>query len=342
MNEMKHTQWLHIMERALKEGWGMLPSPPDERDWPLSAIAEPVTLPPAVRLDNFVPFVLDQGKCGTCVAFSGAQINNTFTNRRKALPRDGLSPLFLYVRCKQEDGIPKQEGTYPRVALKVMQKDGIAPESALPYSQLPQDACLLFPEITATHIAAAQDYRIKAYARLYTVDEMKQALAAGKLIMAGVLVTDSFLSPASGVIPLPGGRILGLHAIVICGYDNTKKAFRMVNSWGEGWGEKGFAWLPYAFCEWREKDLGMEALMEAWAVETEYILPNERTETLDQPPVIVNNRIMAPVRWIIENSGGVVLDWNNSTKTVTYRTAKGEVVTMQVDNPKVEIKDGLA
>lgn len=339
MNEMKHIQWLHIMERALKEGWGMLPSPPDERDWPLSAIAEPVTLPPAVRLDNFVPFILDQGKCGTCVAFSGAQINNVFANRRQALPKDGLSPLFLYVRCKEEDGIPKQEGTYPRVALKVMQKDGIAPESTLPYSRLPQDACLLFPEITATHIAAAQDYRVKAYARLQAVEEMKQALVAGKLIMAGVLVTDSFLCPVDGVIPLPEGRILGAHAIALCGYDDAKKAFRMVNSWGVDWGEKGFAWLPYAFCTWKA-DLGMEALMESWAVETEYIPLRERTEILDQPPVIINNRTMAPVRWIIENSGGIVLSWDNDTKTVTYRTAKGEVVVMQVDNPKVKVRDG--
>lgn len=318
----------------------MLPSPPDERDWPLAAIAEPVTLPLAVRLDNHIPFVLDQGKCGTCVAFSGAQINNTFTNRRKALPKDGLSPLFLYVRCKQEDGIPGQEGTYPRVALKVMQKDGMAPENALPYSQLPQDACLLFPEITTAHIDAAQDYRVKAYARLWTVDEMKQALAAGKLIMAGVLVTDSFLQPENGVILLPEGRLLGLHAIVICGYDDARQAFRMVNSWGDSWGEKGFAWLPYEFCRWKS-DLGMEALMEAWAVETEYIPPQERTETLDQPPVILNGRTMAPVRWIIENSGGSILDWNNNTKTVTYRTVKGEIVTMQVDNRKVEIRNEM-
>ena len=328
------------MERALKAGWGMLPSPPDERDYPLAAIADPVALPPAVRMDDLIPFTMDQGQCGTCVAFSGAQVGNVFADCKDALPEKGLSPLFLYIRCKQEDGIPEQEGTYLRVALKVMQKDGIAPEKVLPYSRLPQDACLLFPEVTAAHITAAQDYRIKAYARLYTVGEMKQALAAGKLIMAGVLVTDSFLSPVDGVVPLPWGKVLGGHAIVFCGYDDAKKAFRMVNSWGKSWGEEGFGWLPYAFCEW-ESDLGMEALMEAWAVEMEYTPPQKRTEILDQPPVIINNRIMAPVRWIIENSGGVVLDWDNDTKTVTYRTAKGEVVSMQVDNPRVEIRGGI-
>lgn len=336
MNELKHTQWLHIMERALKEGWGMLPSPPDERDWPLSAIAEPVTLPPAVRLDNFVPFVLDQGKCGTCVAFSGAQINNVFANRRQALPKDGLSPLFLYVRCKQEDGIPKQEGTYPRVALKVMQKDGIAPESTLPYSRLPQDACLLFPEITEVHISAAQEFKIKAYARLWTVDEMKQALAAGKLIMAGVLVTDSFLCPVDGVIPLPEGRILGAHAIALCGYDDTKQAFRIVNSWGTAWGEKGFAWLPYAFCEWKS-DLGMTALAEAWAVEGEEVLQPEPEPTqglkiemwignktamvdgkevvLDVPPEISNGRTLVPIRFVAENIGAKVT-WHAKEKKI--------------------------
>lgn len=340
MLEQSHSRWQKLMERAKKENWGMLPSPPDERDWPLSRIVAPVALPRSVRLDHLVPHIFDQGRCGTCVGMAGATIKNAFANRKKVLPESGLSPLFLYTRCKQEDGIPDQEGTYPRVALKVMQHDGIAPESVLPYSELPQDACLRFPEITQAYLDAAQDFKIKAYARLWAVDEMKQALAAGKLIMAGVLVTDSFLQPQNGVIPVPEGRLLGLHAIALCGYDDTKQAFRIVNSWGTAWGEKGFAWLPYAFCEWKS-DLGMTALAEAWAVEGEEVLQpepeptqglkiemwignkialvNGKTIELDIPPEIKDGRTLVPMRFVAENIGAKITWYAQEKKIIIER-----------------------
>lgn len=37
------------------------------------------------------------------------------------------------------------------------------------------------------------------------------------------------------------------HAIFICGYDDDQAAFRIKNSWGTSWGDKGFAWLPYDY-----------------------------------------------------------------------------------------------
>lgn len=35
------------------------------------------------------------------------------------------------------------------------------------------------------------------------------------------------------------------HGIVIVGWDETKSAWRIKNSWGTGWGDKGFAWVGY-------------------------------------------------------------------------------------------------
>jgi C1A family cysteine protease len=37
------------------------------------------------------------------------------------------------------------------------------------------------------------------------------------------------------------------HAMVITGYDDDKKAFRVMNSWSTAWGDKGFAWIDYDF-----------------------------------------------------------------------------------------------
>lgn len=42
-----------------------------------------------------------------------------------------------------------------------------------------------------------------------------------------------------------GGGIAGGHAYLVRGYDDSKSALRIQNSWGKSWGEKGLAWLSY-------------------------------------------------------------------------------------------------
>ena len=33
--------------------------------------------------------------------------------------------------------------------------------------------------------------------------------------------------------------------MTIVGYDDEKQAFKIMNSWGKGWGEEGYMWLNY-------------------------------------------------------------------------------------------------
>lgn len=44
----------------------------------------------------------------------------------------------------------------------------------------------------------------------------------------------------------------GGHAMLIVGFDDTKKAFKVQNSWGTGWGDKGYIWVSYDM--WSSKD----------------------------------------------------------------------------------------
>lgn len=43
-----------------------------------------------------------------------------------------------------------------------------------------------------------------------------------------------------------GANLLGGHANIIYGYDDTKKVFLMENSWGTNWGNAGYWYLPYS------------------------------------------------------------------------------------------------
>jgi hypothetical protein len=55
--------------------------------------------------------------------------------------------------------------------------------------------------------------------------------------------------------------------------------------------------------------------------------------------IIQNSRALAPLRFIVEVNGGQILDWNNQTKTVIFRTTAGKVVRMQANSAEVVIKE---
>lgn len=35
--------------------------------------------------------------------------------------------------------------------------------------------------------------------------------------------------------------------MIITGFDDSKNAFRIMNSWSAAWGDKGFGWIDYGF-----------------------------------------------------------------------------------------------
>ena len=39
----------------------------------------------------------------------------------------------------------------------------------------------------------------------------------------------------------------GFHAMILSGYDDSKNAFKVINSWSSGWGEDGTIWVDYDF-----------------------------------------------------------------------------------------------
>jgi hypothetical protein len=54
------------------------------------------------------------------------------------------------------------------------------------------------------------------------------------------------------------------HAMVVVGYDDNRKAFRLMNSWGSAWGDNGFMWIDYAsFLELNEEAYVIEGLAPA-------------------------------------------------------------------------------
>ena len=77
---------------------------------------------------------------------------------------------------------------------------------------------------------------------------MKDAICKYGPIAACVKVTEPFQAYVGGIFD-ENARTAGPkdinHAITIVGWDDSKKAYLIKNSWGTEWGEKGYMWIEY-------------------------------------------------------------------------------------------------
>ncbi|MNL14197.1 Papain family cysteine protease [compost metagenome] len=79
---------------------------------------------------------------------------------------------------------------------------------------------------------------------LLNPEEVKAGLARGP-VMASMYVYEDFTAYSSGIYKHTMGQGLGGHAISIIGFDDTKRAWIIRNSWGPDWGIKGFGYVSY-------------------------------------------------------------------------------------------------
>src|SRR6185436_16760106 len=94
----------------------------------------------------------------------------------------------------------------------------------------------------------ASRFRIRSWRTIEggRLDDIKGQIYAGNPVVFGMSVSDSFEHLRPGEIyddivsPRTGG-----HAMVLVGYSEKRQAFKLINSWGTGWGENGFGWVSY-------------------------------------------------------------------------------------------------
>jgi C1A family cysteine protease len=157
-----------------------------------------------------------------------------------------LSRLFVYYNERVMEGsVGTDAGASIRDGIKSIAQWGVCTEALWPYNIKQYK---VHPTAACYHDAAAR--RFLKYSRVSrTVAAFQQCLASGYPIVAGITVYESIQSAAvaaSGVLPMPraGEKMLGGHAILIVGYDKAKGTFKVRNSWGSGWGQKGYFTIP--------------------------------------------------------------------------------------------------
>ena len=227
---------------------GCREDPKDLRDIPMGLVLPRVSLPKRIDYTAVMSPVRDQGSEGTCVAFASVVGVKEYEDAKEYKELITLSPRFLYSLCKRFDGAPGEEGTFPRVAMKMLLKHGVCLENYWPYQPHQTDS----PKKGASF--QAKRFRITAYARLKDTLEMKRSLVVNGPFLTGVKVFDCWFSKKaskSGVIPWPkkSDKLEGGHAVCIVGFDDKKAFFKFKNSWSSKWADKGYGYLPYRYME---------------------------------------------------------------------------------------------
>ncbi len=258
-----------------KFGIGWLPDYPDFRDYTIEhekirpmiktiGITESVTLPESKDLKAWCSPVENQETIGSCTAQAGAGIVEYYERRLFGKHIDA-SRLFLYKTTRNLLHWTGDTGAFLRTTMGAMVLFGVPPEEYWPYVIADFEK-----EPSAFCYAFAQNYQAIKYFRLdppvtskdVLLKRIKTFLAFGLPSMFGFTVFNSISQAMDdGKIPYPcgGEKIEGGHAVVAIGYDDKMKIMNSIcgkettgallirNSWGTGWGDKGYGWLPYEY-----------------------------------------------------------------------------------------------
>jgi len=206
------------------------------------------TLPSNVDLEPHFPGVYDQGQTGSCTGNSSGSVVE-FLRLKQRLWDFTPSRLFIYYNGRALEGTTDQDaGAEIRDVISGLLKFGAPSEKVWAFDP----SLLTVKPYTSAYEKAKLDLISGADRVLQTEQAIRSTLAGGEPIVFGITVYESFESEAvasSGIVPMPGTReqSVGGHAIVIVGYDHAKRMFKIRNSWGKGWGQRGYCWLPYDY-----------------------------------------------------------------------------------------------
>lgn len=210
-------------------GLGRKPSPPDPRDHRF--LMREITPTPDVHARTWIsPLpVLDQDGTSQCVAYSGIKYLMTYPVRN----RPKQTPAEIYGECLKVDEWPGEDwdgGTSVRALFKVL-----------------------------TRLGYVSEYRW-AFDFETVVDHV---LTRGPVVMGTSWLRNMFMPHIRTGYLECAGRNDGGHAWLIIGANRKKKnpdgtvgAVRMINSWGDKWGQKGRAWITFQDLEKLIKDDG--------------------------------------------------------------------------------------
>jgi hypothetical protein len=213
-------------------------------------------LPRTIDLSNRMPPAGNQGRQSSCVAWAVGYACKSYQEKYEentsywsgsSINRNAVfSPAFIYNQINNGvDG-----GSLFTDALNVLSQQGAVKWSDMPYNE---SDYLTRPNSSLKN--NAKKYKIDFWRRVNFVDskEVKAQLNAGFPVIIGAMIDRGFVNSGRNSAgqdftwSASSGEQLGGHAMLVVGYDDSKSAFKVLNSWGQDWGNDGYCWISYSF-----------------------------------------------------------------------------------------------
>jgi len=193
-----------------------------------------------------VPPIRNQGGEGSCVAWGTTYAARSIYWHKTHVAAYStsvniFSPEYVYNQIKLGSCTA---GSYVTSGLNLLKSQGACRWSVMPYTDV---SCSTYPN--STQKADAAYYKISSYSTVSrTTSAIKAQLAAGNPVIVAGQVNNAFMYlTANQILSTFSGSSLGGHCYCVVGYDDTKGAFKVMNSWGTSWGTSGFGWIKYGY-----------------------------------------------------------------------------------------------
>lgn len=194
---------------------------------------------------NWLGPVMNQGNCGSCVAFASVATLEATYRINAALP--WLAPTFSPQQLFNCGGGACDYGWQPSTAAAFLKKQGIVDAACSPYES----------GSTGQDVQCKKNFCENQSERTYKIagsttpsswggnaTKVKAALKKGPLVTT-LTVYEDFLVYSSGIYKSVSKKSVGGHAVSLVGFNDQGRYWIVRNSWGDDWGENGFIRVSY-------------------------------------------------------------------------------------------------
>jgi len=215
-------------------------------------------------LSSDMPPIRDQGSQDSCVGWAVGYYLKSYQEHIESGNTYGIdgdysgtySPAFIFNSIKiKKDSCA--DGSHLAKGLKMLENVGVASWNLMPYNQ---NICSASPSSEALQLANCAK-----------ISEVQTLIPYGGDISDDVIFTiKNFIAKEHNPIPIglaiykgfekgyhaikhnehfyqhfKNESVKGFHAVLVVGYDESKKAFKIINSQGKNWGNSGYLWIEY-------------------------------------------------------------------------------------------------
>lgn len=180
--------------------------------------------------------IQDQGRRPTCLSFAVSAAHRG----ARSHPND-FSAECLHALSARILGTSPDDAVSPQAMGEALHSEGQVEEQVWPYGS------------AGPSPADAQKFKAMQGRQAFDLAFLKEELCAGNPVVVALAIGEEFFTMGGQTPPLRAlsSPIQGHHAVVIVGLSDSPDGplFLLRNSWGQGWGNEGYAWAHTGYLQ---------------------------------------------------------------------------------------------